>query len=115
MLLLSTWKIIFNPRVGKAPDTISIKFICLSAGVVSAEEEKGASFHLFQSQRKGQSFGARGGNYLWKNKAIAEKICFDFNVNECFRPQCKFNHKCAKCNEAGHRVHKCGKTGKEDV
>ena len=25
--LLSTWKIIFNPRVCKAPDTVSIKFI----------------------------------------------------------------------------------------
>ncbi len=48
---------------------------------------------------------------MWR-RIIANRLCYDFNSSGCSRPQCKFAHKCSKCNESGHGVQKCKQTSK---
>ena len=34
-------------------------------------------------------------------------VCFDFNRGHCFRPACRFPHKCATCLSVGHSAASC--------
>lgn len=48
---------------------------------------------------------------LWR-RIISGGLCYDFNSAGCSRSQCKFTHKCNKCNGTGHGAQNCNKGGK---
>lgn len=45
----------------------------------------------------------------WRENAVLQNLCFNFNRSECSRKNCPFKHKCARCQDGGHGAGKCEK------
>ena len=56
-----------------------------------------------QQDHSPSSFGSRRAT----QREPGSSTCHDFNRGQCFRPACRYTHKCAICSSVGHPASNC--------